>query len=206
MKWLGTSKYIIFLILLKIQNLWNLINPLIITNYENIYLTVSYDFLKFCGSNKIKVWYSNGITQKWICPFSHKLNCSLPKTFYWQFSLIKRICLGPFLPWLIPTQVVIFYFALALVESPRLRSWQNLYFKVEFFTIQITFLRSIGIYYICLVELCFIHYNPEIQSWWSKTPISQLLCWLPKFMIQPTIIKLLTNFGIYPPHTYMWFL
>jgi hypothetical protein len=27
-------------------------------NYENIYLNVSYDFFKFNGSKKIKVWHS----------------------------------------------------------------------------------------------------------------------------------------------------
>jgi hypothetical protein len=34
-----------FLILLKFQNIWNLIN-LFIKKYENIYLSVSYDFFK----------------------------------------------------------------------------------------------------------------------------------------------------------------
>jgi hypothetical protein len=45
----------IFLILLKFQNLWNLINVLIKKSYENIHLSVSYDFSKFNGSKKIKV-------------------------------------------------------------------------------------------------------------------------------------------------------
>jgi len=45
----------LFLILLKIQNLWNLINVLLKKMYENIYLNVSYDFSKFNGSRKIKV-------------------------------------------------------------------------------------------------------------------------------------------------------
>jgi hypothetical protein len=38
--------------LLNFQNLWNLINVLIEKNYENIYLSVSYDFSKFNGSKK----------------------------------------------------------------------------------------------------------------------------------------------------------
>jgi hypothetical protein len=53
MQWLRTSKYTIFLILLKFQNLWNLINFYLFIN-ENIYLIVSYDFLKFDGSSKFK--------------------------------------------------------------------------------------------------------------------------------------------------------
>jgi hypothetical protein len=54
MQWLGTSKHTIFFILLKFQNLENL-NVLIKKNYENIYLSVSYDFSKFDGSRKIKM-------------------------------------------------------------------------------------------------------------------------------------------------------
>ncbi len=50
--WLETSKYTIFLILLKFQNLWNFINVFILKNYENIYLNVSYDFSKFDGLKK----------------------------------------------------------------------------------------------------------------------------------------------------------
>ncbi len=49
------TKKIIFLILMKSQNLWNLINLLIKKNYENIYLSVFYDFSKFNGFKKIKV-------------------------------------------------------------------------------------------------------------------------------------------------------
>jgi hypothetical protein len=44
----------IFLILLKFQNLWNIIN-VFKKNYENVHLNVSYDFSKFDGSKKIKV-------------------------------------------------------------------------------------------------------------------------------------------------------
>jgi hypothetical protein len=55
MQWLGISKYTIFLILLKFQNLWNLINVFIKNNCENIYLSVFYEFLKFDG---YKVWCS----------------------------------------------------------------------------------------------------------------------------------------------------
>jgi hypothetical protein len=52
MQWLETSKYKIFLILLKFHNLWNLLNVFMKTNYENIYLNVSYDFSKFDVSKK----------------------------------------------------------------------------------------------------------------------------------------------------------
>jgi hypothetical protein len=58
MKWLGTSKYIIFLTLLKFQNIWNLINVFQNCFNENVHLNVSYDFSKFDGSKKIKVWHS----------------------------------------------------------------------------------------------------------------------------------------------------
>jgi hypothetical protein len=58
MQWLGTSKYIIFLILLGFQDLWKLINIFIIKIYENVHLSVSNDFSKFDGSRKIKVWRS----------------------------------------------------------------------------------------------------------------------------------------------------
>jgi len=44
----------IFFILLKFQNLWNIIN-VFKKNYENVHLNVSYDFSKFDGSKKIKV-------------------------------------------------------------------------------------------------------------------------------------------------------
>jgi len=47
MQWSETSKYIIFLILLKFQNLWNLINVIIKKNMKKKYLNVSYDFSKF---------------------------------------------------------------------------------------------------------------------------------------------------------------
>jgi hypothetical protein len=43
------------IILLKIQNLWNLINVLIQKNYEKKILNVSYDFSKFDESRNIKV-------------------------------------------------------------------------------------------------------------------------------------------------------
>jgi hypothetical protein len=57
MQWWGTSKYTIFLILFRFQNLWTLIN-VFKNNYENVHLSVSYDFSKFDGSKKIKVWRS----------------------------------------------------------------------------------------------------------------------------------------------------
>ncbi len=57
MQLLKTSKYTIFLILLRFQNLWHLINGFI-KNNENVYLSVSYDFSKFDGPKKIKVWHS----------------------------------------------------------------------------------------------------------------------------------------------------
>jgi hypothetical protein len=58
MQWLGTSKYIILLILLRFQNLCILKNVFKKYIYENVYLSVSYDFSKFDGSKKIKVWHS----------------------------------------------------------------------------------------------------------------------------------------------------
>jgi len=58
MQWLRTSKYTIFFILLKFQSLFKLINLFQIYIYENIHLNVSYDFSKFNGSKKIKVWRS----------------------------------------------------------------------------------------------------------------------------------------------------
>jgi hypothetical protein len=64
MQWLGTSKYTILLILLKFQNLWNLINVLI-KNFKNIYLNGYSDFSKVDGSKKIKVWHFSGTTQGW---------------------------------------------------------------------------------------------------------------------------------------------
>jgi hypothetical protein len=37
---------------LKFQNLWDPLNVLVKNIYENIYLSVSYDFSKFDGSKK----------------------------------------------------------------------------------------------------------------------------------------------------------
>jgi hypothetical protein len=65
MQWLGTSKYTIFLILLKFQDLWNLIKYSCKTTYENVYFNVSYDFSKFDGSKKkSRCDVSNGTTQR----------------------------------------------------------------------------------------------------------------------------------------------
>jgi len=47
MKWLKTSKYTIIN-----GYYWNF------KIYENIYLDATYDFLKFDGFDKIKVWHS----------------------------------------------------------------------------------------------------------------------------------------------------
>jgi hypothetical protein len=41
--------------IIEFQNIWNLINSLIKKNYENIYLSIFYDFSKCNGSMKIKV-------------------------------------------------------------------------------------------------------------------------------------------------------
>jgi hypothetical protein len=57
MQWWGTSKYTIFFILFRFQNLWTLIN-VFKKIYENVHLSVSYEFSKFDGSKKIKVWRS----------------------------------------------------------------------------------------------------------------------------------------------------
>ncbi len=53
MQWLRISKYIIFLILLRFQNLWNLINELI-KKKEFFNLNISYDFSKLDGLRKSK--------------------------------------------------------------------------------------------------------------------------------------------------------
>ncbi len=58
MQWLGTSKYTTFLILLRFQNLCSLINVFKNKINENVHLNVSYDFSKFDGFKKIKVWCS----------------------------------------------------------------------------------------------------------------------------------------------------
>jgi hypothetical protein len=58
MQWLETSKYTIILILLKFQNLLNLINVIMKKNYENICLNVFYDFSKFDGSKKSRCYGS----------------------------------------------------------------------------------------------------------------------------------------------------
>ncbi len=77
MQWLGTSRYTIFLILLKLQNLWNLIN-VCIKKFKNIYLNGSFDFSKFDGSKKIKVWHFSGTTQGWdtTCEQTIGVHCS----------------------------------------------------------------------------------------------------------------------------------
>jgi hypothetical protein len=56
-QWLGTSKYTMFLIILKLQKNWNLINVLFkmfLWKYLFKYFILN-DFSKFNGSNKIKV-------------------------------------------------------------------------------------------------------------------------------------------------------
>jgi hypothetical protein len=67
MQWLGTLGHTIFLILLRFQNLWNLINVFIKKFYENVYINVSYDFSKFNGSRIIKCNIRTGTTQGWAC-------------------------------------------------------------------------------------------------------------------------------------------
>jgi hypothetical protein len=44
--------------IIDISKLWNLINVVVKKIYENIYLSVFYDFSKFDGSKKIKVSHS----------------------------------------------------------------------------------------------------------------------------------------------------
>jgi hypothetical protein len=53
-------------ILLKFQNLWNLINVLIRKKYENIYLNVSHDFSKFDGSMQESQGNPSGTTQGYV--------------------------------------------------------------------------------------------------------------------------------------------
>jgi hypothetical protein len=69
MQCLGKSKYIIFLILLSFQNLWNLINVLIFLN-ENIYLNVFYGFSKFDGLRKSRCDVCGGTTQGCFHPIT----------------------------------------------------------------------------------------------------------------------------------------
>ncbi len=69
MQWLGTSKYNIFLILLKFQNPCNQIN-VFIKKIMNIYLNVSYDFQSSMGLGKSRCDIPNGNIQEWVCPFS----------------------------------------------------------------------------------------------------------------------------------------
>jgi hypothetical protein len=61
MQWLKSSKYLILYILLKLQNIWNLINVLIKKN-ENIYLNVSYIFKSSMGPRKSRCDVPNGTT------------------------------------------------------------------------------------------------------------------------------------------------
>jgi len=61
MQCLETSKYTILLTLLKIQNLWNLIN-LFIKKNENMYLSVSYEFQNSMGP-RLSCDVPSGITQ-----------------------------------------------------------------------------------------------------------------------------------------------
>jgi len=86
MQWLGTLKYIIFLILLGFLNLWNLIHLFIKNNLwnENVHLIVSYDFSKFDESKKIKVWHSWWYHPRMSLPFSmfH---------IFWNLNNIKNV-------------------------------------------------------------------------------------------------------------------
>jgi hypothetical protein len=61
MQWLRIAKYTVFLILLKFQNLWNLINVLILKIMNN--LIVSYDFLKvqWVQENQIQELKTQGL-------------------------------------------------------------------------------------------------------------------------------------------------
>jgi hypothetical protein len=59
MQWLGKSKYSMFLISLKFQSLYNLINVFTKKNYnENPCLNGFNNFIKFDGCNKMTVWHS----------------------------------------------------------------------------------------------------------------------------------------------------
>jgi len=72
MQWFETSKHTIFLILLKFQILWNLINVLIKKHNENIYLNVSFFKKSLRGSIESRCDVPNGTTQGWVCPMMWK--------------------------------------------------------------------------------------------------------------------------------------
>jgi len=62
--------------IIEIQNLCNL--NVFIKKFRNIYVSGSYDFSKFDGSKKIKVWHSSGTTQGWdiACEQTIGVHCS----------------------------------------------------------------------------------------------------------------------------------
>jgi hypothetical protein len=60
---------------IETSKLWNVINVLLKSFYENIYLSISNDFSKFNGSNKIKVHdVPNDTTQGWVYLFTYVAN------------------------------------------------------------------------------------------------------------------------------------
>jgi hypothetical protein len=67
MQWLGTSKYTIFLTLLKFQNLWNLINVLIKNIWKYLFKCVLYIFKSSMGPKNLRCDIPNGTTQGWVC-------------------------------------------------------------------------------------------------------------------------------------------
>jgi len=75
MQWLGTSKYTIFLIILKLQKLWNLIYVLLKSFLWKYLFEYSNDFSKFIGSNKINVHgVPSDTTQGWVYLFTYVVN------------------------------------------------------------------------------------------------------------------------------------
>ncbi len=73
---------------IKIHNILNIIENsksmkpinVLIKKYENIYLNVSYDFAKFDGSKRIKVWMFLMVPPKEIYPlhaYVHEQQCTL---------------------------------------------------------------------------------------------------------------------------------
>jgi hypothetical protein len=61
-------------ILLRFQNLWNLINVFKKKIYENVHLSVSCFFQSSMNPRKSRCDIPSGTTQGWACPFTHTLN------------------------------------------------------------------------------------------------------------------------------------
>jgi hypothetical protein len=74
MQSLGTFKYMVFFILLKFQNLWNLIKHIYEKKFEKNYLVIFYDFQSLIGPNKWRCDVRNVTTQGWVCNYHNYTN------------------------------------------------------------------------------------------------------------------------------------